>query len=168
VTAVPIETQPTTAALYARHYLGLVRLARQLVDDLESAEDVVQDVFAALAGKPLPRDPLRYLRTGVVNRSRSVLRRRRTARTHAHRAVDVVGAADPADAGLLRSESDRTVLAAVASLPRRQREVVVLRFYEDLSVAEVAAVLGIRAGAVTASLRRALATLTATLERPVS
>jgi RNA polymerase sigma factor (sigma-70 family) len=163
-----MQTQPGPAALYARHYLGLVRLARQLVDDLETAEDVVQDVFAAIADKPLPQDALRYLRTGVVNRSRSVLRRRRTARTYAHRTVDVVRAADPADADLLRSEADRAVLVAIAALPRRQREVVVLRFYADLSVAEVAAVLGIRAGAVTTSVRRALATLTTTIERPSS
>jgi RNA polymerase sigma factor (sigma-70 family) len=163
-----METQPGAADLYARHYLGLVRLARQLVDDIETAEDVVQDVFAAIADKPLPDDPLRYLRAGVINRSRSVLRRRRTVRTYAGRAPDVVADADAADAPLLRSEADRLVLAAVASLPRRQREVVVLRFYADLSVAEAAAVLGIRAGAVTTSLQRALATLTATIERPWS
>jgi RNA polymerase sigma factor (sigma-70 family) len=166
VTAVPIEMQPGPAALYARHYLGLVRLARQLVDDLETAEDVVQDVFAALPDKPLPDDPLRYLRAGVVNRSRSVLRRRRTVRAYAHRPVDPARAADPADAELLRSEEARAVLAAIAALPRRQREVVVLRFYADLSVAEAAAVLGIRAGAVTTSLRRALASLPALIERP--
>jgi RNA polymerase sigma factor (sigma-70 family) len=67
---------------------------------------------------------------------------------------------------VLRSEEARAVLAAVASLPRRQREVVVLRFYAELSVAEAAAVLGIRAGAVTTSLRRALASLPALIERP--
>ncbi|MFN2562779.1 MAG: sigma-70 family RNA polymerase sigma factor [Jatrophihabitans sp.] len=162
----PTEMQPGPAALYARHYLELVRLARQLVDDVETAEDVVQDVFAALADKRLPDDPVRYLRRGVVNRSRSVLRRRRTVRAYAHRPVDPAGAADPADAELLRSEEARAVLAAVAALPRRQREVVVLRFYADLSVAEAAAVLGIRAGAVTTSLRRALASLPALIERP--
>src|SRR5437773_12136807 len=67
-------------ALYERHYLSLVRLALHLVDELEAAEDVVQDVFAALSGKELPRDPVRYLQRAVVNRARSVLRRRRVAR----------------------------------------------------------------------------------------
>jgi DNA-directed RNA polymerase specialized sigma24 family protein len=68
-------------ALYERHYLSLVRLALHLVDDLGSAEDVVQDVFAALPANGLPRDPVRYLQRAVVNRARSVLRRRRVART---------------------------------------------------------------------------------------
>ncbi len=67
--------------VYAAHRLHLVRIAILLVDDLASAEDVVQDAFAALAAKPQRlRDPhaaVAYLRTAVVNGSRSALRRRR-------------------------------------------------------------------------------------------
>src|SRR5690348_8519789 len=72
------------AALFRTHRLGLVRLAVLLVDDRETAEDVVQDAFAALHrrwGSLTSEDAaLAYLRTCVVNRSRSVLRRRRTVR----------------------------------------------------------------------------------------
>ncbi|MSZ78312.1 MAG: hypothetical protein F2667_14500, partial [Actinobacteria bacterium] len=66
--------------LYAAHRLSLVRLAILLVDDQASAEDVVQDAFAALLaradGIQEPAAALGYLRTSVVNGSRSALRRR--------------------------------------------------------------------------------------------
>jgi RNA polymerase sigma factor (sigma-70 family) len=156
----PSTVPPTQASLYARHYLALVRLAVQLVDDLETAEDVVQDVFAAWPSRP-PDDPLRYLRTAVVNRSRSALRRRRTVRAHSR--PERPALIEP-DADVLRSERSRLVLAHLDDLPRRQREVVILRYYEDLSIGEIAAVLGIRRGSVSSSLHRALATLATRLE----
>ena len=102
--------------LYAAHRLSLVRLALLLVDDLASAEDVVQDVFAAVASR---REPLRdraaalgYLRTAVVNRSRSALRRRRTARAYVppHEAEP-----DAPDALAVLAEEHREVLAALGS-----------------------------------------------------
>src|SRR5579875_1785000 len=159
-------TARATAALdelFARHYLGLVRLAVHLVDDRESAEDVVQDVFAALDPDRLPADPDRYLRTAVVNRSRSALRRRRVARTFAGR-PGRLELAEPADAASLRTAERERTIAAIAALPRRQREAVVLRYYEDLPVADIAVVLGISAGSVSSALHRALTTLATTLE----
>jgi RNA polymerase sigma factor (sigma-70 family) len=158
VTRAPINARPDHASLYADHYLALVRLAVQLVDDLETAEDVVLDVFASWPADSSPDDALRYLRAAVMNRSRSALRRRRTARAFGrHPAVKL--SAEPADAELLRSERSRVVLADIDRLPRRQREVVILRYHEDLAIGEIAAVLGIRASAVPTSLSRARATL---------
>ena len=151
------------ARLHERHYLPLVRLAAQLVDDLDTAEDVVQDVFTALTGQRMPEDPLRYLRTAVVNRARSTLRRRRTARTFLRSAGTVEALDEAADASVLRTEFGQRLLALVDTLPSRQREVVVLRYYEDLAVAEIASVLGIRAGAVSSALDRALNTLNSRL-----
>lgn len=156
----PTDAPPTQESLYSLHYVGLVRLAVQLVDDLETAEDVVQDVFAAWPVRA-PDDPLRYLRTAVVNRSRSALRRRRTVRAHK---PSPPADAESADTDVLRGEHTRLVLAHIDRLPQRQREVVILRFYEELSVAEIAAVLGIRAGAVSSALNRALATLAQLLQ----
>lgn len=146
--------------LFRRHYLGLVRLAMRLVDDQESAEDVVQDVFAGLTRRTgLPDDPTHYLRSAVVNRARSVLRRRRVARAFWAR-----GQAEPpdgpADEPSLQHADRQQMLHAIAQLPRRQREVVVLRYYEDLPVAEIARVLHLTPGAVSSALNRALATLT--------
>lgn len=141
------------ATLYAQHYLALVRLALHLVDDLESAEDVVQDVFAAL--RTVPDDPSRYLQRAVLNRARSALRRRRVARAFLTRTAPPAEV-EPADGDLLRAERRRAVLAAVDRLPRRQREVVVLRFYSDLGVGEIAELLDVSPGAVSSSLSRAL------------
>ena len=136
------ELRAEVQRLYERHYLPLVRLAAHLVDDLESAEDVVQDVFAGL-------------RTAVINRARSVLRRRRVVRAFGARA-SVVDFADPADEDVLRADRRSRILAAIAQLPTRQKEVVVLRYYEDLGVGEIAELLRISPGAVSSSLSRAL------------
>jgi RNA polymerase sigma factor (sigma-70 family) len=162
----PARTDAPDAALprlFREHYLALVRLAVQLVDDQAAAQDVVQDVFVALQRRP-PRsldDPRAYLRSAVVNRSRSALRRRRVARAFTlDRGGATVAAADSA---ALYGEQRAHVLAAISTLPRRQREVVVLRFYEDLSTAEVARTLDITPGAVSSSLNRALATLARSL-----
>jgi len=154
------ELQAELQRLYERHYLPLVRLAAHLVDDLESAEDVVQDVFAGL--RTAPRDPARYLQRAVVNRARSTLRRRRVVRTFLARGTRLEDG-EPADGDVLRAERRRLLLGAVDRLPQRQREIVVLRFYEELAVAEIADVLAISPGAVSSSLARALDTLHARL-----
>lgn len=152
------------AAIYASYYVSLVRLAVQFVDDLETAEDVVQDVFAAWPTSSEPPEPLRYLRSAVVNRARSVLRRRRTARLASVRLFDR-DRQDSTDDKIIVNETHRELLAHIARLPQRQREAVILRYYEGLSTAETAAVLGIRATAVTTSLSKALAALAAHMER---
>jgi RNA polymerase sigma factor (sigma-70 family) len=146
-------------ALFEANYLALVRLAMRLVDDQNSAEDLVQDVFAALSRRPVRiDDPPAYLRRAVVNRSRSVLRRRGVARAflrdHAgkHAGEPV---AEPADGPALRDAARASMLAAIATLPRRQREVVVLHYYEDLPVAQIAALLRVSPGVVSSALHRA-------------
>ena len=151
--------------LYAAHRLGLMRLAVLLVDDMGSAEDVVHDAFAHFLAKgPALRDSsaaLAYLRTSVVNGSRSALRRRRTARAY----VPPRDAApdQPDDLAALQ-EDHREVLAALAQLPHRQREVVVLRYWSELSEADIAAALGISRGTVKSTASRALDALEKILE----
>ncbi len=145
------------AELFAAHRLALVRLAILLVDDLASAEDVVQDAFASLAGRTHRlRDDnaaLAYLRTSVVNGARSALRRRRTQRAH-------VPPRDPGSAGpddlTVLAEEHREVLAALGRLAPRQREVLVLRYWSGLSEAEIAETCGISRGAVKSTASRAL------------
>ena len=150
--------------LYAAHRLALVRLAVLLVDDLGSAEDVVQDAFAALTrrrnGLSDPSKALAYLRVSVVNGSRSALRRRRTARGYVP--PHDVGPPSPEDRSVL-AEEHREVVAALDLLPPRQREVVVLRYWSGLSESEIAATLGISAGTVKSTASRALASLERTL-----
>jgi RNA polymerase sigma-70 factor (sigma-E family) len=154
-----VDHERLVSDLYAAHRLSLVRLAVLLVDDTASAEDVVHDVFAGLLKTRSLRDTdaaLGYLRRGVVNRSRSALRRRRTAR--AYTPPHDSPPDGPDDLAVL-SEEHRTVLAALETLPERQREVVVLRYWSDLSEAEIADAMGISRGTVKSTASRALAAL---------
>ncbi|WP_236666519.1 SigE family RNA polymerase sigma factor [Nocardioides baculatus] len=146
--------------LYAAHRLSLVRLAILLVDDLASAEDVVQDAFAALTRRPgAIKDPskaLAYLRVSVVNASRSALRRRRTAR--AYSPPHDTAPPTPEDTAVL-AEEHRQVIVALHTLAPRQREVLVLRYWSNLSEAEIAAALQISQGTVKSTASRALVAL---------
>ena len=152
-------------ALYAAHRLRLVRLAVLLVDDLQTAEDVVHDVFAAfLARRPTLDDPdkaLAYLRTSVINAARDKLRRRRTARAYVppHDAP-----ADSTIESTLLAEEHREVIAALQQLAQRQREVLVLRYWSGSSEAEIAETLGITRGAVKSTASRALDALAKIME----
>lgn len=143
--------------LYAAHRLSLVRLAILLVDDLASAEDVVQDAFAAMAARRGRLDnsaaALAYLRTSVVNGSRSALRRRRTARGYVapHDAPP-----DGPEGKAVLAEEHREVYQALERLAPRQREVLVLRYWSNLSEAEISEALGISRGAVKSTASRAL------------
>jgi RNA polymerase sigma-70 factor (sigma-E family) len=154
------------AALFRAHQLELVRLAFLLVGDRPTAEDVVQDVFARLQARRLRTTEdggLAYARAAVLNGCRSVLRRQATARRLTEAAgTDLAaggGVADSAEGQALLAEDRRRVLAALSQLPPRRREVLVLRYYLGLSEAEIAATLGISAGAVKSSAARGLAAL---------
>ncbi len=162
IQAVKHAPDTAVARLFDTHYVALVRLALHLVDDQGSAEDLVQDVFLAMQrrGEP-PDDPRRYLQRAVVNRARSMLRRRRVARAFVPQR-EVHAAA--ADEQTLRDDRRRIVLAALRKLPTRQREVAVLRFYEDLDNTTIAELLGISPSAVSTALSRALAALTTSIE----
>ncbi|MEU4609209.1 SigE family RNA polymerase sigma factor [Streptomyces umbrinus] len=160
--------EPGIDELYSHRRLDLVRLALLLVDDLPTAEDVVQDVFAALCRRHGERltgldNPDAYLRTSVVNTSRSVLRRRRTVRAHV---PERQGHAPSAEEPVLLREEHGEVIAALHRLTRRQREVLVLRYWSHLSEAQIADTLGLSRGAVKSTASRALAALRRQLEDP--
>jgi len=125
-----------------------------------SAEDVVQEAFIRVYGSwSKIRDPARataYLRTTTVNLARSTLRRRLLALRHPLPAP--AEPAGPEERAMLTVRSAR-VVRALRTLPRRQREVVVLRYYADLSVAETAQALQISVGAVKSYGSRGLAAL---------
>lgn len=155
---------PDVAVLYRRHHADLVRLALLLVGDRACAEDVVQDVFTRLCarGRGPERDEAlpAYVRTAVLNGCRSVLRRRALARRIAvSRAEPWRDTQESAENTAILAEDRRRVLAALAALPARRREVLVLRFYLSLPIAEVAATLGISQGSVKSATARGLETL---------
>jgi RNA polymerase sigma-70 factor (sigma-E family) len=160
----PAPAQAVVSALYQQHWAGLVRLAVLMVDDRPAAEDVVQEAFAELYRRwPLrgPDAALAYLRTAVVNRSRSVLRRRKVARLYIppHQAPNA-----SAESDAVLSEERTQVQQALQGLPRRMREVLVLRYYLDLPFAEIAQILGISESSARATSSRGLAVLTERLE----
>ncbi len=151
--------------LYAAHYHRLVRLSVLLVRDVGTAEEVVQDSFVAMHGRwrklREPDNGLAYLRQTVVNRSRSVLRHRGVRERYT---PPVVSDQRGVDEDALAEERRRQVLAALRELPGRQREVLALRYYLDLSEAEIAETLGISRGAVKSHASRGAAALRHLLE----
>ena len=167
---VPGPAEPTTMAtmtgaradfeqLFAEHHDHLVRLAGLLTGRDDQAQDIVAEVFARLLVRPLGHDiddPRAYLRRCVVNEYRSVGRRlARRAQLGARVDRPPVSPAafdDPI------TERDR-ILRALGRLPERQRAVLVLRFFEDLSEAETAKVLRVPAGTVKSTTSRGAAAL---------
>ena len=153
------------ASAYRAHYRPLVRLAALLLDDVGSCEEVVQDAFVRVwQREPDLRSPDRlpaYLRSAVLNGARSRLRHRFVQRRHLAAAPD---AAPAAEVAAMAGDVDRSVLQALRALPERQREVLALRYYLDLTEAEIAATLGISAGSVKTHAHRGLAALAEQLE----
>jgi RNA polymerase sigma-70 factor (sigma-E family) len=146
--------------LYRTHRMQMVRLAILLVDDMASAEDVVQEAFAGLyrnwGGLRDRNAAIGYLRTAVVNGSRSMLRRRRTARAYV---PPDPGTARSAESLAMLSTEHQAVVSALADLAPRQREVLVLRYYGGLSEAEIAEATGLSKGTVKSTASRAVAKL---------
>lgn len=155
--------------LYLEHWDRLVRLSTLLVRDPGTAEEIVQDALVAVHQRwdrlEDEERALPYLRRSVLNRSRSALRHRAVVRRFLDRQTEPA-AAPPADEPVLAADRRRTVVDALARLPRRQREVLVLRYYLDLSEAEIAETLGISRGAVKSHASRGSATLRTLLDRP--
>ena len=152
------------AGLFRERHAELVRLAALVVGDRPTAEDVVQDVFARLCAKdllPASAGSLAYVRAAVLNGCRSVLRRRALARRFGG-ARDALGRdtlQDSAESEVILAEDRRQVLTALAALPVRRREVLVLRYWLGLTEAEIASVLGISPGTVKSNAARGLAAL---------
>jgi RNA polymerase sigma-70 factor (sigma-E family) len=160
------DADQAVTQLYSNHYRSLVRLAGLLVRDEPTAEEVVQECFIAMHGgwhRLREEDKaLSYLKQAVVNRSRSVLRHRSVMDRNAPKpAPDMPSAEQGAIAQLERSE----VIAALQSLPDRQRQALVLRYYGDLSEAQIAEMMGISKGAVKSHTARGMSSLRAVLER---
>lgn len=151
--------------LYAAHYRSLVRMAAMLLRSTPEAEEVVQDAFVAMHGKwRRLRDAdraLAYLRQTVVNKARSRLRRRQVEQKHLPAPSSPAASAEEI---ALAGEGYSAVFQALKRLPQRQREAVVLRYYVDLSEAEIADAMGVSRGAVKSHTSRGMAALRTALE----
>lgn len=152
----PADLRAALPDLYHQHYRSLVRLASFSVDDVETAEEVVQDAFVKLVAGDYRVDPGKeaaYLRSMVLNGARSALRKRQVRRAHTPDLPGLVAAAE--EAGVARTEHDR-VIAALRQLPEQQASVLALRYYLDLSEADIADTLGIARGSVKSHAHRGL------------
>lgn len=150
------------AVLHREHYGPLVRLATLVVGDVALSEELVQDAFVKLqlrwgGLRQLDRAPA-YLRSIVLNGARSHLRRRAVRERHAQVRTVAAAAETPESSALGRAEHERMV-AALRRLPDRQREALALRYYLDLSEAEIAAAMGVSLGSVKTHVHRGLAAL---------
>lgn len=154
------EADAALTSLYTAHYRKLVRVARLLLDDSGRAEEIVQDAFLKMHGAWWRirdhRAAEGYLRTTVVNLARSGLRRRLVAQKHAPKPMPD---APSAEYGALENLDRERVIAALAGLPRRQRECLTLRYYGDLTETQIARTLGISVGAVKTHCSRGMGTL---------
>jgi RNA polymerase sigma-70 factor (sigma-E family) len=146
-------------ALYHEHALSLIRVAHIMLGNRAAAEDVVQDAFCGLFrrwGHLADKDKaLGYIRSSVLNGCRTVLRRSRLQ----NRIMTYQPAAVSAEAVALSSEERREVVRALRRLPERQREVLVLRYYLDLTDEQIADDLGITPSTIRSTRHRALAAL---------
>jgi RNA polymerase sigma-70 factor (sigma-E family) len=148
--------RPAFDDVYAAEHAPLVRLAALLLGSSAAAEDVVQDAFAKLHPRfGTVHHPAGWLHTAVVRACSNERRRWGVARRHVHRLAVGDGVDPPV----------HELVASVRRLPPRQRAVVVLRFYADLTEADIASALGVRVGTVKSSLHRALAHLREEVER---
>jgi len=169
-----LDADHAIAVLYQLHYPSLVRLAALLVPDLATAEDIVQDAFAAVYARwhtlPGTDAALAYLRRSVVHRSRSVVHRSRSVVGRSRsapppgpsRAGGEPGQADSEPEASLRLPGS-AVVSALRALPARQREVLVLRYFADLPEAEIALVTGTRKAEVRSRAAQAMSSLRAGL-----
>lgn len=134
----------------------LRRMARVLVGEADAADDLVADAIA----RTLPQwrkgsidEPGAYVRRAMVNLASRRWRRLALGRRKDHAAADWFR--HTPETGEVLAERDRT-LRAVMNLPVRRRAIVLLRFYEDLPLAEIASVLGVAEGTVKSQLSRSL------------
>jgi RNA polymerase sigma-70 factor (sigma-E family) len=169
----PSDPDVAIAELYRAHWHRLVRLAWLLLRDQLAAEDVVQDAFVATHRCWASiRDGGRvvgYLQTSVVNGCRSVQRHavvvdRQNLRDAAAADAPGRGSHGSAETHVLHSAERHAVMDALRSLPSRQREVLVLRYYSDLSEAQIAHALEISPGAVKTHAHRGLTALRRTID----
>jgi RNA polymerase sigma factor (sigma-70 family) len=164
------DQQRVVLELFHQEARALVRLARVFVDNRDAAEDIVQEAFIRLA-RNLHRIEDRekapaYLRSIVLNLARDINRRGLMSLRHAPpagREVDLQPGS--IDDRIVRNERQQQVLEAVRSLPRRQRDCIALRYFEERSIDEIAATLDVSVNSVKTHLQRALASLERLLER---
>jgi RNA polymerase sigma-70 factor (ECF subfamily) len=152
-------------ALYRTHAEALWAFARRYVRSDDNARDIVHDVFTTLWAKRTTWNPVdikAYLFRAVLNQALLLGRRSGVVARAAFELVDsraATGITSPADADAERASDAAWIARAVGRLPERARVAIRLRWYDDMSYAQVAQVLGVSEDAARMYVRRALGIL---------
>jgi RNA polymerase sigma-70 factor (sigma-E family) len=153
--AAPAAADRQITELYQAHALGLARLALLMLGDRDAAQDVVHDAFLGLYrrwGKLSSVDAApAYLRASVLNGCRTLLKRRARPLP-----VVIEESLESAESALIHTEEQRAMLAVIRRLPPRQREVLVLRYYLDMTEDQAAQAMGVSRGTVKSATSRAI------------
>jgi RNA polymerase sigma-70 factor (sigma-E family) len=155
-------------ALYRAHAVSMIRIALLMLGDRAAAEDVVQEAFLGLFRRwHSLNDPGKaeaYVRSSVFNGCRDAAKRQ-ASRNRGESVAGCLDLAEPmsAETAVLISEERRRILAGLRSLPGRQREALVCRYYLELSEEETASAMGVSRGTVKSTTSRAIAALGRTL-----
>jgi RNA polymerase sigma-70 factor (sigma-E family) len=161
---VPDDFEHQAAALFNAEAPSLLHLARFYVDDKTAAEDLVQEAFIRLSrSMSRVRDPARgaaYLRSIVINLARDHNRR---GLVSLHHRPPPVGDEPSAEEAALGRSSRQEVIEALRALPGRQRDCLTLRYYYDMSPADIADGLGMSVNSVKTHLQRGLRALSVAL-----
>ena len=159
------DADEAIAALFQEHARSLVRLARLFADDRNAAEDLVQEAFLRLRRSfhriESPDRTVAYLRSIVLNLARD--HNRRGLMSLRHQMPEEESLLSAEDRIVVR-EDQQQVIDALQALPLRQRDCLVLRYYMDLSILDIATTLGISVNSVKTHLQRGMAVLEARLE----
>ena len=165
--SVEVDRDAIVATMFAREGAALVRLARLFTDDRNAAEDLVQEAFIRLHRSAHKIRDLHkaapYLRSIVLNLARDHNRRGLVSLRHREALTPGQDPEAPEDHIVLSEDQDE-VVAALRSLPPRQRDCLVLRFYLDLTEVQIADTLGISPNSVKTHCRRAMASMRNRLE----
>jgi RNA polymerase sigma factor (sigma-70 family) len=150
-----VDAAAAVDALYRAEARSLIGMLAAYVGDVALAEDIAQEAFARVQRTwDKLREPDRavsYLRAIAFNLARSALRRRRPFAPMPDLASDATN-----DRRILLDEDERAVVAAVQRLPRQQRACVILRYYSELGIDDIAATLAISPNSVKTHLARGL------------
>jgi len=148
---------------YTSRWTPMVRLATLMLGSSDQAEEIVQDAMVAVHQRRTQFETdghaAAYLRTAVVNRCRSAHRHRDVVQRYRPEETTPPGPEELTG----RHETHDEVLRALRTLPQRQQEVLVLRYYSEATEAEIAETLGISRGAVKSHAHRGVQALRAAL-----
>ena len=160
----PSDTDAFVEWMFNEHGQGLVRMVRLFVDDRNAAEDLVQEAFIRLARSAHriedPRKAAAYLRSIVLNLARDHNRRGLVSLRHRLPLDDDVASVEDT---VVLSEEHEQVVEALRELPHRQRDCLILRYFDELGVDDIAETLGISRNSVKTHLTRGMRALEAAL-----